>query len=249
MRAFLFPLTLLLTACASLGPLSGPVPEHLHLAAPSGEQLDYLSYPSDGKQRLIWVSSERGQGETERAAAAQLAKRGVEVWMVDLTFSYMLDGGRKGIDQVPPADIRTMLRAGGREKRLVVVAIGRASVPLLSAYGSWQESEGRPQALNYLLIHPNLYEEAEPMQDPRYPDFGNLKGAQIVILQPRHSAAALWLDRQAEVLHNQGAVVKNEVLEHVREGFWARQDATEFEVKMGQQLADLIWDRLPRNDR
>jgi len=221
----------------------------LHLAAPSGEQLDYLRYPADGKQRLIWVSSERGQGEAERAAASQLARRGVEVWLLDLSFSYLLEGGPKGLDQVPSADMRTLLRLASREKELVVVALGRAAVPMLRAYGSWLDRDGRPQGLNYLLIHPNLYEEAEPFKDARYLEMGNLDGARLIILQPRRSAAVVWLDRQGEALHKQGAIVKNEVLERLREGFWARQDATEYEVQMGQQLADLIWDRLPRNER
>ncbi len=244
MKAFLFPLALLVMACASPGALPRPVPEHLHLAVPSGEQLDYLSYPADGTQRLIWVSSERGQGEAERAAASQLAKRGVEVWMVDLTFSYLLEEGRKGIDQVPSADMRTLLRLAGREKKLVVVALGRAAVPLLRAYGSWQESEGRPHVLNYLLMHPNLYEQAEPLREPRYLSLGNLEGARLLVMQPRRSAGVIWLDRQGDALRKQGARVNNVVLERLREGYWARQDATEYEIRMGQRLGDLIWDQL-----
>ena len=223
--------------------MSGP--EHLQLAVPSGEQLDYVRYPAEGNLRLIWVSSEFGQGEAERTAARDLAKRGVEVWMVDLTFSYMLEERRKDFDKVPSADMRTLLKLAGRDKTLLVVALGRAAVPLLRAYGSWQESDDRPQRLDYLLMNPNLYEEAEPLREPRYLNLGKLEGARLVIIQPRRSAGVLWLDRQSEALRKQGATVKNEVLEGLREGFWARQDATKHELEMSQRLGDIIWDRLP----
>jgi hypothetical protein len=238
----------MLVSWASSASSSTSGPEHIQLAVPSGEQLDYLNYPAEGKWRLIWVSSERGQGEAERAAATELARRGVEVWMVDLAFSYLLEEGRKGLDQVPPADIRVLLRQGSRQKELVVFALGRAAVPLLRALGSWRENEGRPQHLDYLLMHPNLYEEAEALQEVRYLELGNLEGARLLIMQPRRSAGVLWLDCQAEALRKQGAIVKNEVLERLREGFWARQEATEYEVKMSQRLADLIWDRLPKGN-
>ncbi len=245
-KPFLLLLALLLTSYTSPGRPVMSGPEHLQLVVPSGAQLDYVRYPAEGDMRLIWVSSERGQGEAERTAASGLAKRGTEVWMVDLSFSYLLEDGRKGLDQVPSADMRTLLKLAGREKRLVVVALGRAAVPLLRAYGSWQENEGRPQRLDYFLMHPNLYEEAEPLQEPRYLSLGNLEGARLFILQPRRSAGVLWLDRQGEALRNPRAIVKNDVLELLRVGFWALQDATEYEIEMSQRLGDLVWDRLSK---
>ena len=248
MKTSLLLLALLLTSCANSGRSAMSAPEHLQLVVPSGERLDYVRYPAEGDMRLIWVSSERGQGEAEQTAASGLAKRGVEVWMVDLSFSYLLEEGRKGLDQVPSADMRTLLKQAGGEKRLVVVALGRAAVPVLRAYGSWPENEGRPQSLDYLLMHPNLYEEAEPLQEPRYLSLGKLEGARLLIMQPRRSAGVLWLDRQGEALRKQGAAVQNEVLERLREGFWARQDATEYEIEMSQRLGDLVWDRLSKEN-
>ncbi|HYP68513.1 MAG TPA: hypothetical protein VEP67_09745 [Thiobacillaceae bacterium] len=224
-------------------------PQHLQIPVPSGERLDYVRYPAKGNIRLIWVSSERGQGEAESLAASRLAERGVEVWMIDLTFSYMLDAGRRGLDHVPPADMRALLSLAGRDKKLAVVALGRAAVPLLRAYGSWQKQEGRPQQLDFVLVHPNLYEEAEPLQEVRYLELGNLAGGHLYIMQPRHSAGIAWLDRQAEALRKEGAVVNDEVLERVREGFWARQDASAYEVEMSQKLGDLIWARLAKETK
>ncbi|MGA7178207.1 MAG: hypothetical protein WBX11_01280 [Thiobacillaceae bacterium] len=223
-----------------------PGPDHLHLAVPSGEQLDYLRYPAKGKRLLIWVSSERGQAETERSAARELAKRGIEVWLLDLNFSYFLNGDRKGFDQIPAIDLQTLLQDASKKKGVVAFAMGRAAVPILKAFGSWKAGEGRLGHLDFVLMHPNLYEDAEALQEPRYIDFGNLKGARLLILQPRRSAGVVWLDHQRDALQAQGAVVRNEILERLREGFWERQETTDYETEMGQHLADLVWDRLPK---
>ena len=246
MKAVVFLLTLVLTSCVSSARSPTLEPEHLHLAVPSGELLDYLRYAAQGDVRVVWVSSERGQAEAELAAARELAKRGVEVWMVDLTFSYVLDLGRKGLDRVPPEDIRALLNRAGVHKKVVVVALGRAAVPLLAAYGTWRPEEGRPRKLEFVLVHPNLYEQAEPFQDARYLELGNLEGAWLLILQPRRSAGFVWLDQQGEALRKHGASVQNEVLERVREGFWARQDATAHEIEVSQRFGELIWDGLAR---
>lgn len=240
-----------LISCASPEPVSTSAtgPEHRHLAVPSGEQLDYLRYPSKGERLLVWVSSERDQAEAERKAASELARRGIEVWMLDLSFSYFLDADRKGFDKVPAADMQALLKLAEQQKRPIVFAVGRAAVPILKAFGSWTRNEGRPAHLEYVLMHPNLYEEAEALQDVRYLDFGDLNGAQLLILQPRRSAGVVWLDRQSEALQRQGAEVKNEILEQLREGYWARQEPTAYEIEMGQHLADLIWDRLSKENR
>jgi hypothetical protein len=100
-----------------------------------------------------------------------------------------------------------------------------------------------------VLLHPNLYQEAEPLQEPRYLGLGNLKGARLLVMQPRRSAGVLWLDRQGDALRKQGAMVKNVVLEHLREGFSARQDATEYEIETGQRLGELIWPYLSKVGR
>jgi hypothetical protein len=68
-------------------------------------------------------------------------------------------------------------------------------------------------------------------------------------MQPRRSAGVFWLDQQGDALRKQGAMVKNVVLEHLREGFSARQDATEYEIETGQRLGDLIWPYLSKVGR
>jgi hypothetical protein len=239
-------LVVALSSCSNMehASASPSKPEYRHLAVPSGEELDYLRYPSKGNGLLVWVSSERGQAEAERAAAIELARRGIEVWMLDLSFSYFLDADRKGIDKIPAADMQALLKLAEQHKTPIVFAVGRAAVPMLKAFGSWASDEGRPEHQRYVLMHPNLYENAEALEDARYLSLGNLKGAQLLILQPRRSVGVMWLDQQSKALRGQGAAVKNEILEQLREGYWARQEPTEHETEMSRHLADLIWDQL-----
>lgn len=241
-----------LVSCTSPGPAPSAIlssPEHRNLAVPSGEQLDILRYPANGTRLLLWLSSERGQAAAERLAAGELAKRGVEVWMLDLSFSYLLDAGRKGYDQIPAMDMQALLKDAGRQKHLVIYAVGRAAVPLLKAYGAWTSGEGRPDHLDFVLMHPNLYAEAEALEEARYIDFGNLQGARLRVLQPQRSAGVMWLDRQTDALRAQGAAVSNDILERLREGFWDRQEPTAYEIETGQHLADLLWGWLLQENR
>jgi hypothetical protein len=227
-------------ASAAVAPAPAEAPLYEHLVVPSGERLDYLRFPAQGDRLLLWVSSEQGQAAAERAAARQLAQRGIEVWMLDLGFNYFLDVGRSGFDDIPTNDMVALLKAADQRKRLSVYVVGRAAIPLLKGYALWQLDPGRPKTLKFILMHPNLYERAEALEDARYVDFGNLAGARLIILQPRRTTAVVWLERQAQALRQQGAEVKGVILERLREGFWEREDQSPYEAEMGAQLADLI---------
>ncbi|MGO9444967.1 MAG: hypothetical protein ACLPXB_09345 [Thiobacillaceae bacterium] len=231
-------------ASAAVAPVQPEAPLYQHLPVPSGERLDYLRFPAKGDRLLLWVSSEQGQAEAERAAARRLAQRGIEVWMLDLGFNYFLDVGRSGFDDIPTNDMVALLKAADQRKRLSVYVVGRAAIPLLKGYALWQPESGRPKTLKFILMHPNLYERAEALEDARYVDFGNLAGARLIILQPRRTTAVVWLERQAQALRQQGAEVKDVILERLREGFWEREDQSTDEAKKGGQLGELIGEQL-----
>jgi hypothetical protein len=221
--------------------------ETAQLAVPAAGNLVYLRYPSQGNILLLWIASERGLSQAERDTAQQLATHGIEVWMLDYSGNYFLDVDRKAFDKVPEKDMQAFMKAAADSKKQVVVyAIGRAAVPMLHAYGSWQAANGRPSRLDFILMHPNLYEEASALEDPQYMKLGNLKGAHLLVLQPEQSAAALWLDKQARSLREQGAKVVNRILKGVREGFWQREEPTKREERMTRKLADLLQDCIDR---
>jgi hypothetical protein len=86
------------------------------------------------------------------------------------------------------------------------------------------------------LLYPNLYASADPLDEPAYLELGRLEGGQILLLQPRRSAATPWLPALMQVLQNSGVRLQSAMLEKLREGYWVRDDATTFEIEAGKRL-------------
>ena len=89
-------------------------------------------------------------------------------------------------------------------------------------------------------MYPNLYTVAEPLAAPDYLDVGALTGLRVRVLQPRRSAATPWLPGLVAHLKMHGAKVDPVILENLREGYWARETPTEFEVAESRRMDGLL---------
>ena len=200
---------------------------------------DYQAFPAAGERLLLWMASERGRSDPELALAQQLATRGVEVWSLDPASAYFLPQVPSSMDALPVPDLAAWLRdAQASGKRVVIVAVARAAVPLLRAAAALDKA-GR-QRLCVMLLYPNLYTVAEPLAEPTYLDLGNLDGLRVRVLQPRRSAATPWLPGLLEHLARQGATADSTILENLREGWWARETPTEFEIAESRRIDALL---------
>lgn len=200
---------------------------------------DYQVFPAGGTQLLLWVSSERGRSEPEVQAAQKLAAQGVEVWSLDTVNAYFLPQLPHSMDAVPQQDIADWMRAAlATRKRVDVIAVARAAVPVLRAAAQLEPAQRA--RIGMLLMYPNLYTVAEPLAAPDYLDVGDLSGLRIRVLQPRRSAAMPWLPGLLHHLSTHGAAVSHEVLENLREGYWARETPTDFEVAEGRRMDGLL---------
>ncbi len=200
---------------------------------------DAQTFPADGQQLLLWVASERGRTAPEVQAARQLAARGVETWSLDFASAYLLPQLPSSMDEVPLQDLEAWLReaqAGG--KRVAVYAVARAAVPVLRAAAALEPAER--QALCVMLMHPNLYSTVEPLAEPDYLDLGSLAGLRVLVLQPRRSAATPWLPGLLDHLAQQGATTSHVVLENLREGYWARETPTDYEIAESRRMDALL---------
>lgn len=184
---------------------------------------------------MLWVASAHGRSDPELVAAKRLARHGVEVWSLDPASAYFLPQVASSMDSLPVSDMAAWLRAAQETgKQVTVFAVARAAVPVLRAaalLGPAQRSR-----LCIMLMHPNLYTTAEPLAEPDYLDPGELSGLRIRVLQPRHSAAMPWLSDLLGDLARHGAIVSDVVLENLREGYWAREAPTAFEVAEGSHM-------------
>ncbi len=200
---------------------------------------DDQRFPAAGERLLLWVASERGRAEPELRAAERLAAQGVETWSLDPVDAYFLPQLPSSMDAVPLPDLADWLRAGLKGgKRVVVYAVARAAVPVLRATATLGPEER--QALCVLLAYPNLYTVAEPLAEPDYLDPGQLDGLRVRVLQPRRSAATPWLPGLLDHLALHGAVVSSTILENLREGWWARETPTAYEVAESGRLDALL---------
>lgn len=223
MRLFQF---LLWSACAFAFPAHADIP-------------DYRAFPADGKRMLLWVSSERGRTDPELQAARQLAERGVAVWSLDPLSAYFLPQLPSGMDAVPAQDIADWVRAAqASDKRVVLYAVSRAAVPALRAVALLQPSER--QRVCVLLMYPNLYTVAQPLAAPDYLELDELAGVHVRVLQPRRSAATPWLPALVDHLARHGARVSHVMLENLREGYWARETPTDFEIAESRRMDAML---------
>jgi len=204
---------------------------------------DYQAFPAAGQRLVLWVASERGRTAPEAVAAQQLAARGVEVWSLDPASAYFLPQLPSSMDALPVQDLAVWLRAAqATGKQVTVFAVARAAVPMLRAATLLDPAQrGR---LCVVLMHPNLYTTAEPLAEPAYLDLGDLSGLQVRVLQPRRSAATPWLPGLLAHLAQHGAIVSEAVLDHLREGYWARETPTDFEVAESRRMDAMLLHQL-----
>jgi hypothetical protein len=200
---------------------------------------DYQTFPAQGEHLLLWVTSERGRAEPEVLAAEKLAKQGVEVWSLDLVNAYFLPPLPGSMDRVPQQDLTDWMRAAmASGKQVTVYAVARAAAPVLRAAARLEPA--LRDRLCLLLMYPNLYTVAEPLAEPDYLDPGSLSGLHVKVLQPRRSAATPWLPGLIDHLTQFGATVAQEILENLREGYWARETPTDFEIAESQRMDALM---------
>lgn len=200
---------------------------------------DYQTFPAQGDQLLLWVTSERGRAEPEVQAAEKLARQGVEVWSLDLVNAYFLPQLPSSMDRVPQQDLTDWLQAAQASgKRVTVYAVARAAAPVLRAAARLEPAQR--DGLCLLLMYPNLYTVAEPLAEPDYLNLGSLSGLHVKVLQPRRSAATPWLPGLMDHMAQFGANVAYEILENLREGYWARETPTDFEVAESQRMDAML---------
>lgn len=200
---------------------------------------DYQVFPAKGTQLLLWVASERGRAEPEVQAARKLADQGVEVWSLDPLSAYFLPQLSRSMDAIPAQDVADWLRSALKgDRRVTVYAVARAAVPVLRAAALLEPAQRK--RLGMVLMYPNLYTVAEALAAPDYLDLGPLNGLRVRVLQPRRSAATPWLPGLVDHLKVYGAKVDPVMLENLREGYWARETPTDFEVAESQRMDGLL---------
>lgn len=223
-------------------------PQSLAVTAKDGTELKVSAYPGASGRVVIWLPSRAGIVANEHEIAARLAKKGPNVWVVDLLADRFLNMTRSGLAAIPAGDVTAVVQAAAeRELDPVLLAGGHGAAVALRGGAAARERDNA--AARTILLYPYLYEEIPGMgEEPVFvPDVVHA-GGRIVILQPVQSAQVVWIDDVADALREAGAEVTVRHLSGVRDAFQARRTETDADRDGIDQLPGWLMEALETLD-
>lgn len=240
------PLFLLLKICLPCLMLGQPLPSMAQQTISIGSADAVLSadiYSAKGNTLFLWLPPEGGFQAIHAKTAQRLTTQGIEVWLVDLFEARFLPPVASSLEQIPAADVRSLLDAAQQSgKKVLLVSSGRGTLPLLRGAHLWQQSRPDDTVLTgAVLISPQFYTETpEPGQPAELLPVVRHTNLPIFILQPRLSPWFWKLELTVPALQQSGSDVFVRVLPEVRDRFHYRPDATPGEQALGANLASLL---------
>jgi len=246
LRTFIF-LLLLTTVAAQAADNQAANDQALTL--PSGVEVVSQRFPpaSPGSHPvLLWFTGQYGPVVAEQSASAQLAQKGVEVWLTDWLAPYFLPQLPGSMAQVPDRDLGDWLARLHQSfpgRPLVLAASGHAAELALRAARDARDRLGI-QADGSVLLFPLLYQDVEAGEQAAYDPLVNATRLKLSVLVPMASAGYWWRDQLKAQFEAAGSQVSMTVLPGLRDGFYRRTDATGTEQAAGARLGETLWQAL-----
>lgn len=239
-RAFL---PVLLLAVSPFLRAEGPMAVDTAITLPSGVEVVSRHFPAAQGPLLLWFTGQYGLVEAERQAAAQLAGKGVEVWLTDWLAPYFLPQLPGSIGQVPDRDLGDWLaavHARQHQRPVLLAASGHTADLALRAARDAQARRG-VEPLGSVLLFPLLYRGLDAGETPDYAEVVDATRMRLELLVPKSSAGFWWRERLRERLEAAGSAVEITILPGLRDGFYRRADATDKETAAGARLGETLW--------
>jgi len=203
-----------------------------------------VSVYGQSQQRLIlWLPSEHGVVGPEHALAAQLAKRGYEVWVADLFAARFLPVTRSSLNEIPAADVARLLQAAAQQHHhITLISSGQGASRALEGAQLWQQTQRTHRALaGAVLLFPDLYAASpEAGEAPTYLPVVSQTRLHLAVIQGERSPWYWQLDDLKSKLEQGGSRVQIKTLPGIRDRFYFREDANPSEHAAGRQLAATI---------
>jgi len=200
----------------------------------------YKPANSNSKILFLWLYSEAGPQKAEHEIALQLAKNNIEVWRIDLFAAHFLPVASSSMDLIPDTDISELIEYSYKKtgKKIIPVTTGRGSLPVLKGARHWQKQYKDSSALaGVILMSPKFYlETPEPGVEGKLLDIVNKTNLPLFVLQPNKSPWYWKLDKTIPALEKSGSDVFVQHLKGVRDRYYFRPDADNYEQKMSLKL-------------
>ena len=210
------------------------------LSLADGTEFGFESHKASGDKLLIWIPSEAGPQSTDIAIADGLAKKGIEVWRVDLVEARFLPVAQSSMDRIPAGDVAAIIEYASAKtsKQIFITGTGRAAIPILRGLQQWQSEHSDQSRLgDAILLSPKFFiETPNPGQAAQLMPVVNQTNLPLFILQPKQSPWFWKLPLTKPALEQSGSNVILQTIAKVRDRFYFRPDATAFENQQSQQL-------------
>lgn len=225
-------------------PLSVVTAGETSLTTSTGDEINIISHPASGNTLYIWLPSEAGPQLSEQQTAEQLARKGIEVWRIDLLEDYFLPLAASSMERIPDIAISELIQhaINKTRKQVFLVSTGRGAIPLLRGARHWQvQQPQQPGLAGVILLSPKFFlETPDPGIEGEIMPVVKATNLPLFILQPNKSPWFWKLDKTIPALQQGGSDVYVRYLSNVRDRFNFRPDATSDEKQLSTRLDILL---------
>ena len=220
--------------------------EQTDIETASGAEISAALFKGEGQHLVLWLPSERGmRGEYQQLAQA-LAKRGMDVWALDLHGSFMVPESRSSLDLFDRQDLLSLInhaRTKGFE-RLTFMSSGRGSALALELSEQWQRDNPAEDFLSaHIMFTPYLLESNPlPGDAAVYKPLVHRSNLPVYLIQPEYSTKFARSREIADTLATGGSQVYTQLLKGVVAGFHVRsaKDLSEKDLQARNAIAGKI---------
>ncbi len=209
-------------------------------------EIEFTVYKVSGEHKnqadtlFLWLYSEAGPQKVEHEIAQQLAKNNIEVWRIDLFAAHFLPVASSSMDRIPDTDISELIEYAFKQtgKKIIPVTTGRGSLPVLKGAKHWQRENKNSHALaGVILMSPKFFVATpEPGIKGKLFDIVKQTNLPLFVMQPKKSPWYWKLEQTIPALEKSGSDVFVQRIKGVRDRYYFRPDADDYENKMSTKL-------------
>lgn len=211
-------------------------------------EIEIRRFGDDSELALIWFACNQGEDAVEMATARKLAGQGYQLYFPDMLSAHFLSPLPSNIARVPGDEVATVVEHimnTTSAEQVYLVAAARAAVPVIRGLADPRIKKTRSKLRGALLITPRINKKTpQPGSEPVYIDEAGSSVHPVRILEGERTPNRWGLPHLADALARSGSPVNTGLIAGVRGYFYLRDDQTEAEIEMTENLDRLIHDNI-----
>lgn len=207
-------------------------------------EIEIRRFGKDKPVGIIWFACNQGDDSVEFATARKLTSQGYQIYFPDMLSAHFLSPLPSNIARVPADEVAQVILhilETSSAERLYLVAGARAAVPLIRGLADARLQRSPSRLKGALLITPRINKKTpEPGSEPVYIDETGRSIHPLIVLEGERTPNRWGLPHLTAALAQSGSRVKTDLIAGVRGYFYLRNDQTDAEIEMTQNLDRLI---------